>query len=526
MLNQNLAILSVAAVLGFSSVPTGNADACTVIAAGKRATADGSVITTHTVDSHRTSSAVRIAPRETHKKGAMIQLTKRKEDDSGPMERYSREPTGQIPEVDKTNKYLAPAYAPMNEYQLAIGESTFGGREELKSDKGFIDCETLQQLMMQRARTAREAIRLGGELIEKYGWIDEGEALAIADPKEVWVMEIVGPGKGEVGAIWAAQRIPDDQVGVLANASRIRQIDLKNKDYFMASQNVVRAAVDKGYFDPKSAEPFEFCYAYNPDGRRSFASTRREWRVLSLVAPSRNFHANAENFPFSVKPDKPISVEQIMEIFRDTYEGTEYDMTQFFTVTDEETGKTVKSPLANPFMPYDANRLYKINGGWGWRGERTIARWYTMYTTITQSRDWLPDPIGGLVWFSYDNTAMTTYVPIYIGATSLPDDFESDGRTTGFSRNSAWWAFNRVSTLSSHRWGEMRKDVASVRDRLQKQIFSNQSEVETTAAKLLEINPGKAAAYLSNYIKKACAAVVKSYWTLGDTLWNKYDEKW
>jgi dipeptidase len=512
--------------ISLSILVAGEARTCTVITVGKKASVDGSVITTHTVDSHRTSSAATMVSRAKHKKGEIIHLSKRLEDDTGPLKRNLRQPIGEIPQVPLTYGYLNPAYPPMNEHQVAIGESTFGGREELRTEKGLIDCETLQRLMLERARTAREAIQIGGDLISKYGWIDEGEALSIVDKEEAWVMEIVGPGKGSRGAIWAAKRIPDDHVAVFANASRIREISLGDKENFILSENVVSAAVEKGYWDPHSGEDFEFCYAYNPDGRHSFASTRREWRVFDLLKPSAKFHANQENFPFSIKPDKLVSVEQIMEIFRDTYEGTEYDMVKDLTVTDEETGKTVKSPLANPFMPYDANKLHKINGGWGWRGERSIARWYTMYTTITQSRGWLPDQVGGLIWFSYDNTAMTTYVPIYIGVNELPDDFQKDGRTTGFGRESAWWAFNRVSTIAGHRWGDMREDVAKVRKKLQQQIFDNQKEVEETATKLLTKSEKKARLYLTRYLKKAATAVVNSYWSLGDRLWNKYDERW
>ena len=220
------------------------------------------------------------------------------------------------------------------------------------------------------------------------------------------------------------------------------------------------------------------------------------------------------------------TVERVMEIFRDTYEGTPFDMTAEFTVTDEESGKTLKSPLANPFMPYDANKLFKINGGWGWRGERPIARWYTMYATITQSRSALPDPVGGVVWFGYGNTAMTTYVPIYVGVTELPDDYGTDGRSTGFSRDAAWWAFNRVATLSAQRWGEMRADVARVRDHMQQQMLAQQKEVDETATKLFGKSPRKGRKYLTSYVNKACRSVVDAYWKLGDQLWTRYDEKW
>jgi len=455
----------------------------------------------------------------------MLLLTKRRNDDSGPMPRYARQPTGRIPQVAETLAYLAPAYAVMNERQVAIGESTFDGRKELKSDKGMIDCETLTRLMLARATTAREAIRIGGGLLEKYGWCDAGEALTIADPKEVWLMEIVGPGSDAVGAVWAAQRVPDDHVSVVANSARIGELDLSKPDFFMASSNVFKLAEQRGYWDPKSGRPFRFYEAYNPEGRKSFAATRREWRVLDLLAPSLQLHPNSNVFPFSVKPDKPVGPERIMEIFRDTFEGTDYDMVKHLTVTDKD-GKTVKSPLANPFMPYDMNKLLKIHGGWGWLGERSLARWYCMYATVTQSRSWLPDPVGGVVWFGYGNTAMTPYIPLYAGITDLPEEYKTDGRTTGFSRRSAWWAFNRAATLAAHRWGDMRVDVAEVRDPLQEKFLAAQKDIATTAGKLLAENPAKARAYLTGRTREACSEATEAYWNLGDLLWTKYDEKW
>jgi dipeptidase len=247
--------------------------------------------------------------------------------------------------------------------------------------------------------------------------------------------------------------------------------------------------------------------------------------VLDLLAPSLELHANANRFPFSVKPDRPVGPERIMELFRDTYEGTDYDMVKNITVTDEE-GKTVKSPLANPFMPYDMNPLFGINGGWGELGERALARWYCMYVTVLQSRSWLPDAVGGIVWFGYDNPAMTTYVPIYAGVQDLPEDYETDGRTTGFSRRSAWWAFNRVATLAAQRWGEMRNDVAEVRNPLQEKLLARQQEVDAEAEARFGEDPARARAYLTRATAEACREVVDAYWNLGDLLWTKYDEKW
>jgi dipeptidase len=517
------AVLLAAALLIVVSRP---ARSCTSIMVGKAASTDGSVITSHTCDSHRTGSQIAVVPAKEHQPGASRLLAKRSDDDSGPMERYGRQTTGRIPEAARTFAYLAPAYAAMNERQLAIGESTFEGREELKSDKGLIDCETLAVLMLERAATAREAIRIGGALIEKYGWCDLGEALTIADPQEVWLMEIVGPGEGAVGAAWAAQRVPDDHVSVVANAARIGQLDLANPDYFMASKNVVELAKQKGYWSEESGRPFRFYEAYNPQGRTTFATTRREWRVLDLLAPSLQLPANGNVFPFSVKPEQPVGPEKIMELFRDTFEGTDYDMVKDLTVTDEK-GMTVKSPLANPFMPYEMNRMLRINGGWGWRGERPIARWYCMYATVTQSRPWLPDAVGGIVWFGYGNPAMTTYVPLYAGIANLPEDYQIDGRTTGFSRRSAWWAYNRVATIAAHRWGDMRKDVAAVRDPMQEQFLAAQQDIAARAAALIkEKGPAAARDFLTRQSCASCARATEAYWRLGDLLWTKYDEKW
>ncbi len=325
--------------------------------------------------------------------------------------------------------------------------------------------------------------------------------------------------------MWAAQRIPDDHVSVVANSARIGEIDVAKPDWFLASDNVLQVARERGYWDPKSARPFRFYEAYNPDGRTELASTRREWRVLSLLAPSLGLNPNSNVFPLSVKPDKPVTPAKIMEIFRDTYEGTDFDMVKNLTVVNDN-GKTVKSPLANPFMPYEMNKMLKINGGWGWRGERSLARWYCMYATVTQSRSNLPDTVGGIVWFGYGNPAMTTYVPLFAGIEDLPESYKTDGRTTGFSRRSAWWAFNRVSRLAAHRWGDMRGDVANVRDPMQEKLFAAQKDVATKFRTLVAENPAKARAYLTNESGKACREAVESYWALGDSLWTKYDEKW
>jgi len=499
-------------------------DACTSITLGKLATADGSVITSHTDDSHRTRSWIDIVPAKKHKKGSMVPMYKRVKNDSLAMPAYGHELIGEIPQVEETYGYINTAYPSLNTKQLGIGESTFGGRDELQSDEGLIDCQRLYQLILERETTARGAIRLAGELLKEYGWNDYGEALTIADKNEVWHFEVVGPGKGKTGAVWVAQRVPDDHVSVNANASTIKEIDLENPDYFMASENIYQVAIDNGWYNPDE-EPFRFCYAYAPHSRSSLASRRREWRVFDLLAPSLKLDPNAENHPFSVKPDTLVTMEKLISVFKDYYQDTPFDMRKSLTVTDKD-GKTVISPLASPHMPYDANKLFKINGGWGWLGERTIARWYTMYATIIQLRDWLPDEIGGVEWLAMDNVASSIYVPIYGSVTDLPMQYKTPGRINGYTLNSAWWIFNRLGTLSAQRWGDMHKDVDAVWMPMQRSFIQQQKEIDEEALRLYnEKKPGKTIEFLNNYSNEQGKKVMNEAIRLGDFLWTKYDEK-
>ena len=513
-------------VLSWSQHPDwegGYADGCTTITAGKKATVDGSVITSHTDDSHRTRSWMDVIPAQKHDRGESVTMYKRVPCDSFAMPTYAHEAIGSIPQVKETYQFLNTAYPSMNQYQVGIGESTFGGREELQSDSGLIDCQRLCRLMLERSKSAGEAIDLASELLAEYGWNDYGECLTIADKNEVWHLEIVGPGKGKRGAVWAAQRVPDGHIAANANASTIKEIDLSDPDKFRASTNVHSVARDHGWWT--DGEPFLFCYAYAPESRTSLAARRREWRVYDLLAPSLGLDPHAENYPFSVKPDKPVSLSDLRRVFSDYYEGTAFDMTKDLTVTDEE-GKSVISPLANPHLPYDMNRMLRINGGWGWRGERTIARWYTMYATIIQCREWLPDEIGGVVWLAQDNVSTSIYIPIYCSGSDLPESYKTPGRPNGYTSKSAWWAFNRLGTLTAQRWGEMRYDVNAVWDQWQNELFVGQQAFEAKALELhRQRKDGELNSYLTGYTMEWGEKVVEKAWELGDMLWTKYDEK-
>ena len=511
----------------------GYPEGCTSITVGKNASVDGSVITSHTDDSHRTRSWMDIQPAKNYKPGEMVPMYKRSADDTKAMPAYKHEKIGEIPQVEHTYQYINSAYPCMNEKQLGIGESTFGGREELQSDEGLIDCQRLCQLMVERCSTARQAIQMADELTKKYGWNDYGECLTIADPKEVWHFEIVGPGKGKTGAVWVAQRVPDDHIAVNVNASTIKKIDLSKPDYFRASDNIYDVAKKNGWWNED--ETFRFCYVYAPESRNAIGSRRREWRIFDLLAPSLNLDPNAQDYPFSVKPDKKVTLDDLVMVFKDYYEGTPYDMTRNIKATDEN-GKTIISPLANPFMPYDQLEISNVSGGWysvddetgdiSFLGERTIARWYTMYATIIQCRNWLPDEIGGVVWLAQDNVATSIYVPVYCSVTDLPQSYKTPGRVNGYTRESAWWAFNRMGTLAAQRWGDMRHDVDAVWNPMQKELFNNQLKIEEEALNLYkEKNPQKTIKYLNQYSNGWANKVVDEAWKLGDFLWTKYDEK-
>jgi len=498
-----------------------DATECTSVTVGKDASADGSVMTSHADDSRRTRTNITVIPAQDHPKGAMKTLYRRvvAPDEKGRMPHYRMVETGQIPEVEHTFQYFNTAYPCMNEKQLAIGESTFGGRPECRADTGLIDCGALCMLMLERCSTARQAIRTAGELLERYGWNDGGECLTIADKNEVWHLEIVGPGKKKTGAVWVAQRVPNGHVSVNANASRIEEIDLKNKDFFMASSNIFSVAEANGWYDPKK-EIFRFAYVYAPSTRTSLLCRRREWRVFNLLAPSLGLNPNSEHYPFSVKPDSLIKKEDMVRVFKDYYAGTEFDLRNTLTVAND-SGRIVVSPLASPFMKPDELKLYKI------RNERAIAVYYTIYATILQCRSWMPDEAGGLCWFALDNVASSVYVPFYGSVRDLPVTYRTDGRETGFSREAAWWAFNRLGTLAAKRWGEMHVVVDSVWMPMQAELFGKQKEIEDEALTLLKQNKrAEAIDFLTKYSNDCGNRAVEIAWETGDYIWTTFDGLW
>ncbi len=491
--------------------PLCECEGCTSILVGKAATTDGSTITSHSCDSTTDRTWMNIVPNRKHQPGETAKVYYLPKETKGPDD-PDRVETGEIPQVAETYAYLNAAYPIMNEHQLAIGETTFGGKREMQSDDGIIDCPELYRLVLERARTAREAIRVADELTRQYGYNDWGEAFTFADPNEVWLFEIVGPGKGKKGAVWAAVRIPDDHVSVSANAPRIRTIDLKDPDHFMASANVMAVAQEMGSWDPKSGRAFEFCYAYG--SRTAMTSRRREWRALSRIAPSLKLDPFDENYPISVKAEKKLSVQDVLEIFRDVYEDTRFDMTRNLVVVGRD-GKVARNPIANPFMNEDYLNAFHIPP------ERTIACKRATYLQISQSRGWLPNPIGGVVWLGYDNPTTTPHIPFYIGISQMPASYMVDGRAR-FRRDCAWWAFRQPSQLAFLRWQDMVKDIEKVWKPIEEKAFADQASIEQEALRLYKQNPQQAREYLTKYSHGIANGAVDAYWKLADDLWGKY----
>ncbi|MBU0756192.1 MAG: C69 family dipeptidase, partial [Planctomycetes bacterium] len=430
---------------------------------------------------------------------------------------------------------LDTAYPCMNEHQLAIGESTFSGREELQSEQGLFYIEELERIALERCRTAREAILLMGSLACEYGYVDAGECLMVADPKEVWYFEILGPGECRTGAVWAAVRIPDDHVGVTANISRIGEIDLDDADNYLASENVYSLAQEMGWWDPggSEGEPFKFWKAYS--GKKPFRA--REYWVFSRLAPSLNLDfENAEELPLTVKPDEKVSIEQVFELFRTTYEGSEFALNKNLLVEkekprEEKSEERVESEApekewevsvyAHPWMPSKHYELFNNLKPDTVTFHRPIAVMFNAYHFVIQCRDWLPDALGGICWMGFDNPATTPLAPIFAGVMDLPPDFKVDNHKQ-YRRDSASWAFRRASRLACFRWGQNKEKIQGKLMELESQALSDLPGIEARALELYAEDPAKAREFLTRYTDTFCRAMTHQYWQLGDELWMEY----
>jgi dipeptidase len=494
-------------------------EACTVILVGREASTDGSVMSTHAADCGVCDFTWRHIPAADHKPGAMRKLYHIDQirtwppSEGGKWAMVLKDFAGvEIPQPPHTYGYHHAVFGYMNDQQLAIAESTIGNVRKLSNPTPTpaLNITMLTFLAMERCRTAREAIQLMGSLAETYGYgyHDGGEMLAVSDPKEIWIFEImpVGPlwtpQSGKPGAVWAAQRVPDDHVSVCPNESRIGEIDLDNKDVFMASAHAESFAVEAGLYDPQSGKPFSWKKAYSPaegsavstQGRRS-----RMWRFYDLVAPSKKFKPETANmdFPFSVKPDRKLSAQDVMALTRDKSEGTVFD--------------PVRGIRGGPFQ----NPNY-------YRGTRLISVPNVEYTTLTQCRSWLPDPIGGLVWLAFGAQDTSCYVPFYGGATETPASFAA-GDHFVFDRGSARWAFDYVDFHVQVAYNAAIEDVKAARKVWEDGAFARIAETDALAAEQFKKNPRQALRTVTAFGLNNAQNVVQAWWTLGDDLLVRYN---
>lgn len=507
-------------------------ESCTSIQVGRLATVDGSVITCHTCDGPY-RQWVNIVPHQKWPEKSMNKISSGKMHTETPTDLRGIVQTGEIPQVPETYRFLNTAYPAMNEHGLVVGETTIGGRRELVNNEGMFMIEEIERVVLERCKTAREAIKLAGELVKQYGYGDYGESITIADGKEVWHFEIMGAGPLEKGAVWAAVRIPDDHVGISANIPRIAEVNLKDPDHYMASDNVFQLAQDMGWWDPKSGKPFKFWEAYS--GRKPFST--REYFVLSTLAPSLKLDVNGAELPFSVKPEKKLSVRDILAIYRNPYEGMDLDMTKNLLVpkgrprgqggeqgaAQPAAPEMGPSPIASAWMSRDVMNLVNTLKPGTITPQRTIPISGCAYATVIQVRGWLPPSVGAICWFAFDNPAMSARIPVFAGTTELPPSFEICGQHR-FRLDSAAWAFRRANRLATLKWGMTKKTIDDTIAEFENKAFADlplleKKVQEILASKTPDKEPFTVEQYLTKYTNDTARAAIQKYLELGDKFW-------
>ncbi len=493
-----------ALVLSLILVLSASVSACTSYLISKGASSDGSTMITYFADAHTLYGDLYFKPSSHYREGDMLEVT---DWESGKIK-------GKIPQVPET--FSVAGY--MNERQVSISETTFTPRKELKSD-GMIDYGSLMTITLQRAATAREAVKLMGELAEKFGFSGTGETFSIADKNEVWMMDMVGKGADEKGALWVAVRIPDGYISGHANQSRIRKFPRNDKENWLYAADVIDFARKKGYFNGKD-EDFSFTDAYAPptfEGLR--ACEARVWQMFRRAAPSVNIPIDRvkgtdgkkpEPLPLWVKPDKKLSVRDVMELMRDHFEGSEFDLT--------------KGVGSGPYhLPYRWRPLtWKVDDK-EYFNERSASTQQTAFSFVTQSRSWLPDPIGGLLWFGMDDSYSTVYVPIYSGIREVPKSFAvGTGSFYQFSWDSAFWVFNFVANYSYSRYSDMIQDIRKVQSQLEGSFLARQAPVEEAALALYKQSPELARDYLTAYSARQAESTLSRWKLLLTQLLMKY----
>ena len=501
---KRLFILLGASLLLMFNVQYSMVHACTNLVVGKKASKDGSVIISYSQDDYGSFEPLRVIPAADHPAGTMH-----------PLYHYeSNNYLGEIPEVAHTYGIVGL----MNEFQVSIHETTYGGRAELTDTiSGLIDYGSLMVLGLQRSKTAREAIQVMTELTEKYGYESEGESFTIADPNEVWIMDMIGKGPGRKGTVWVAVRIPDDCISGHANQSRIHQFPLKDKKNCLYAKDVISFAKEKGYFSGKDAD-FSFADAYAPldCGALRYCEARiwsyfNKWAAedMSPYLPFAMGDTKGEVLPLYVKPKAPLSVQDVKDMMRDHYEGTPMDMTQ-----DIGMGAWA--------MPYRPTPLSFESDGTKYFNERPISTQQSACVYVSQMRSWLPNHIGGVTWFANDDANMVAFTPVYCNMTQAPECYDKNTADAfHFSTRSAYWVENWVSNMVYLRYNLLFPELQKVRDRLEKDYNSLQAEVESKAAGM---SKEEAVKYLSAYSHRVAGAMMDEWNQLAQLIIVKYND--
>lgn len=488
--------LVVISTLLFASVTLG----CTIVGAGKDAMADGSTVITHNDDSTTADYRLYIIPANDWPAGSARKIVLDSHNYEGGTV------VGEMPQAAHTYRYFHSRYSFMNEMGVAMGESTFSYDRNtdlqkevynvmVKDSDGIIDCWYAQDIALERAKTAREAVQIMGALVEEFGWNGPGETINITDGNEVWIAEFYGRD------IWVAVRIPNDHFFVAANRARIGVVNLNDKANVMYSPNLVKFAVEKGWYDPKSGKPFVIHDIYAPCDAPY--ATRREWRAYDLVAPSLKLDSHAARFPFSVKPERKLTVNDIFKIKGDYYQGTEYDLT--------------KGPAAGPWG--DPIR-YANKGTGAW--ERSINMHRTCYVHIGQVKGWLPAPFKGISWFGYGAPDTTYLTPLWPIMKELPGFYSKGTRYETFQRDAGWWVNTYVQQIAEMHYNEAIKDIYAFRDPRLEMLYKVTPKVQEMASEMYKTDPKGAINLISQFAYTNAVAWNQDWLKLGDALFAKY----
>ena len=503
-ISKQIKTFALAAIMSASAM---EASACTNLIVGKKASVDGSVLVSYNADDYGMFGHLCHYPAGTHQKGEMRKIF---DWDTG-------EYHGEIPEAPVTYNVIGN----INEFQLSIGETTYGGREEMIDTTGILDYGSLIYVTLQRAKTAREAISVMTSLVEKYGYCSSGETFSICDPNEAWIMEMMGTGPGSKGVVWVAMRIPDDAICAHANQSRIGKLDMRDKKNVVCSKNVISYARKMGWFTGKDADfSWKNTYARPDFSGRRFCDAR-VWSFFNHYQKGFDRYLpwalgkdpNAEDMPLWIVPDRKLSVHDVQMGMRDHYEGTA------MALDTTNVGGGIYQ------MPYRPTPLqFKVDGK-TYFNERPISTQQTAFSFVSQLRSWMPREIGGVIWFGNDDANMIAYTPVYCGNTVQPECYNTPGAdAVTFSDKNAFWVCNWVSNMVYPRYSQIFPELQAVRDSLESSYFARQADFEKKAMNLYATDKPAALRMLNEYSVEKAQQMLAEWKNLAIRIIVKYND--